>query len=94
MLTQSSFLDPGFRPVVPADPNLDAAERKRLAPHCHAILARLREGPASSIELIALTSHRYSGRIWDLREAGCVIGKRRLTPGTWEYRLDFEPAGL
>lgn len=92
-MTQLSLFDRPAPAVVPADPNLSASERKRLGPKCLLVLRRLREGPATTGELVPIY-HKYSQRIWDLRQAGCVISERRIRPGEHLYTLLREPEGL
>jgi hypothetical protein len=57
-----------------------------------AVLARLRRGPASTVELqreIATT--HVAKPIYDARSAGYLITTRRLPNGVAEYRLLKEP---
>jgi hypothetical protein len=68
-------------PVVPA-------ERTRLSRQCRAILSRLKQGPATNVELATLAL-KYTGRISDLRRSGYQVtayDRNRQTGVTW-YRL-------
>jgi hypothetical protein len=82
------------RPVVPADPNVPPEAVPRLSKQCREVLARLRRGPATGASLCMIT-HRFGGRIFDLRKAGCTI-KTEHDPvlGTSVYTLIHEPEGL
>ena len=90
---QLSLFDRPHREVRPADPNLTPVERKRLGPKCKLILRRLREGPATTADLAALY-YKFTQRIYDLRNAGCDVGRVELGPGMHLYTLKHEPEGL
>lgn len=68
-----------------------AEMRPRLSDQCRAILARLKEGPATNRELAAYAL-KYSGRISDLRKAGyCVeVVSHDHKTGLVTYRLRGE----
>jgi hypothetical protein len=89
------FPGPHRLPVEPRDPNLDRAARPRLGRQSLAVLDRLREGLASNIDLARIT-HRFGGRLYDLRKAGCtiVIVSNDHRSGVVVYRLAYEPEGL
>lgn len=62
-------------------------ERDRLDNAKGRILARLRQGPATNLELAEICL-RYTGRMSDLRiKDGHRIEKEHLGSGTWVYRL-------
>lgn len=82
------------KPVVPADPNVAPEAVPRLSRQSRAILELLRERPRTGESLCAIT-HRFGGRLYDLRKAGCTI-KTAHNPvlGTSVYTLLHEPEGL
>lgn len=94
MERQLDFFAPAQR-IEPADPNVHPAARKRLGGHSRIILGILRAGGrVSSRELVRIT-HRFSGRIYDLREAGCVIEtKQNHETGESQYLLTYDPSWL
>ena len=65
-----------------------AAEASRLSAQCQKILARLREGPATYVQLSAMAL-KYTGRISDLRKAGHHIEvlSRDYASGLVTYHL-------
>lgn len=73
-------------PPAPIDPNVLATDVPRLTGQCLAILDRLRKGPATNVELAAL-SLKYTSRISDLRAAGHTIKCKRLPEGLTTYTL-------
>lgn len=64
---------------------MDIVNSGRMSSQCKAILNRLQQGEATSLELSAL-SLKYTSRISDLRKAGYVIAATK-TDGIWTYRL-------
>jgi hypothetical protein len=83
------------RPIEPCDPNVHPDARPRLSRQARQILDRLREEPATNVELSDIT-HRFGGRLYDLRKAGCVIEKtyQDHRSGLVIYALKHEPEGL
>jgi hypothetical protein len=82
------------RPVEPADPNVAPEARPRLTRQARVILEMLRGGPCLGSELAKVT-HRFGGRIYDLRKAGCAIRCDHLPEtGVATYCLVHEPDGL
>ena len=64
-----------------------AQEQARLAGSKARILARLREGPATNVELAGICL-RYTGRMSELRSIDKYdIGKEDLGRGVWRYTL-------
>ena len=63
------------------------ADAKRFSRQCAAILARLEHGPASNVELAAI-SIKYTGRISDLRKRGVRILCDRGEGGVNWYRIE------
>lgn len=82
------------RPHVTLNPTVAADDAPRLSPQCHAIAARLREGPATNLDLIAV-SHRFGARLHELKRAGFLWTRKPLGQGVHQYRMvrDFLPAG-
>jgi hypothetical protein len=75
------------------DPAVDQQpEKRRLSKQCAAILARLKEGPATNRELVAI-SLNHTGRISDLRRSSYVIEveSHDHTTGLVVYRLVEKP---
>ncbi len=77
------------------DPTVPQAAKKRLSRQCREILCRLRQGPATNVDLIAIAMN-LTGRISDIRATGCVITcyDRNHKTGLCWYRLDFLEEGL
>jgi hypothetical protein len=67
-------------------PSTLAADAPRLNRQCLAILARLRQGPATNAELSAIAL-RFGGRLFELRKAGAEIETAKGTGGLVTYRL-------
>jgi len=85
MATQP-FLFETTHALHPRDPHVDPQDKPRLAGQNAAILARLREGPATNLELSDF-SLKYTSRISDLRAAGHTIRCDRLQGGLTTYVL-------
>lgn len=70
----------------------EVAERRRLTRQCALVLARLREGPATNMELIPIST-RFSARIFELRKIGYVIDTDCIdrAAGLTNYTLKREP---
>jgi hypothetical protein len=91
---QLGLFDAPAPPVPAADPNVAPGARKRLSRQCRIILMMLRGRPRDGSELAAIT-HRFGGRLHDLRRVGCVIGcDYRPRTGVSTYTLLHEPEGL
>lgn len=58
----------------------------RLGKQHHAILDRLREGPATNIELSRI-GQRFGARLEELKKAGHRWTKTAIEPGVWQYKL-------
>ncbi len=78
---------PLFDHARPIDPNVRPADTDRLTGQNAAILERLRTGPATNVELAAI-SLKYTSRISDLRANGHSIVCRRGDAGVNEYVLE------
>lgn len=61
-------------------------DRPRLSRQCVKILERLRQSPATNVELVHIAMN-LTGRISEIRQAGFSIVGKRLHDGVWEYRL-------
>ena len=68
----------------------EAAESSRRASAADRVLAALRIGPQTNLDLIDICQ-RISGRIYDLRRRGYVISVEPLDPGIYRYTLLKEP---
>ena len=91
---QLGLFDGHPRPVEPRDPNVAPEARPRLSRQSRAILMTLRAGPRSGGTLAVIT-HRFGARIWDLRKAGCAIDcDHDPASGRAIYTLRHEPEGL
>lgn len=60
------------RGLAPRDPHVRTSDAPRIRGQNLAVLLRLRERPATSAELAAI-SLKYTGRVSDLRKAGAEI---------------------
>jgi hypothetical protein len=69
-----------------------SVEEPRLSAQCRAILAKLKEGPATNKELAAI-SLKYTGRISDLRQSGIEVdvASRDRKTGVTVYKLREKP---
>ena len=85
-MTQPTLFDV---PVSTPKPNPVARERARLNAAALRVLARLKEGPATNVELChpSIGGMRAVGRIHELRCDGWGIDKSHLSGGTWLYTL-------
>lgn len=70
----------------PCDPHVALEDEPRLTGQNHMILLRLRQGPASNVELADL-SLKYTSRLSDLRAAGFDIVCHRGSRGLNVYEL-------
>ena len=78
-------------PPVPLNPSVPECEAPRLGAQHETILARLREGPATNVEL-GMICQRFGARLHELRLAGIGWSKTMVRPGVYEYRLTGEAA--
>jgi hypothetical protein len=83
-------------PVEPADPHVREQDRPRLSRNNLAVLRRLQQGPASTVELLAekCGGIRPGARVFDLIEAGCQIKSDRVANGVALYTLLSAPEHL
>lgn len=78
--------DQGSDPAVPVNSTVAEWDVPRLTKQHHAILSRLREGPATGPQL-ACIAIRYSARLEELKRAGYPWLKTPCGNGQFEYRL-------
>lgn len=64
------------------------SDRQRLRSSNERLLERLRQGPATNIELATICGMRVSARIHDLRTAGYSIKTERVVGGAWLNTLE------
>ncbi len=72
-------------PAIPLNSTVGPSDVVRLSDQHHAILARLRQGPATGPQLAAIAI-RYSARLNELKALHPWL-KRPIGGGQWEYRL-------
>lgn len=82
--------------VQPVDPHVLPSDVPRLSRNNLAVLARLRQGPATTIELMGpeLGGIRPSARVFDLIAAGAKIKSERVKNGVALYTLTEYPKEL
>lgn len=68
------------------NPTVEPHDVPRLSAQHRAILARLKEGPATNLQL-SLIAMRFGARLEELKRAGHPWTKRLVKPGVYEYRL-------
>jgi len=77
--------------IEPRDPNVEPEDKPRLTGQNAKILERLRQGPATNVELAQLAL-KYSSRVSDLRKAGFSVSCERVgRNGLTRYSLVGEP---
>ena len=86
MARQLSFLDP--TPIPPRDPHAPRQDKPRLSGQNGELLARLRRGSVTNIELQASGMLKYTSRVSDLRKAGYRVTAERVSGGVFVYRLE------
>ena len=79
------FDRPSSEGSVPCNSTVAPADVPRLSEQHHAILARLKQGPATGPELSQIAI-RYSARLNELKPLHPWL-KRAVGGGQWEYRL-------
>lgn len=90
---QTSLLDLPSREVE-LNSTVAPADRVRLSRQHHQLLERLREGPATNGDMLAMGIQRFGARLHELQKAGCVIAKESLGKGLWQYTMSYCPAEL
>lgn len=94
MTTRQLGLFDAPRSVAPRDPHVNPEAAPRLSGQSRAILAMLRERPRTGAELATVT-HRFGGRLYDLRRAGCTIDcDLNHRSGVATYTLTHDPGDL
>lgn len=76
----------GPPPVAKLNPTVPAGDEVRLGKQHYAILAMLRAGPATNVEL-ATIGQRFGARLLELKQAGYAIVKAQEGPGLYRYTL-------
>lgn len=89
---QSTLFD-AFDHLPATDPNVAKAATRRLSGQNRKILDMLIVGPARVRDLV-LVAAKYTGRISDLRKAGCEIECVEQPDGNSIYTLKYKPPGL
>lgn len=90
--TQATLFDAMDR-IKTTDPNVKPDARRRLSGQNRKILELLSEGPVRLRDLVLIAS-KYTGRISDLRKAGCTIVCQEQPDGNSIYTLIHRPPGL
>lgn len=72
----------------PVDRNVRHEDIGRLTRSNERLLAALRTGPKTNVELVPICGMRVSGRVFDLRRHGYAIKATAGTGGIWTYELD------
>ena len=80
------FDRPTEGPAIPLNPTVEEQDAPRLSAQHHAILAALREGPKTNVELGRI-AQRFGARLNEIKRAGIPWLKRNVGPGANEYRL-------
>lgn len=95
MIRQLGLFDHPPKAIEPSDKTVKPAAKQRLSKQCRTILQRLKNGPATNDEL-SLLARKYTGRLSDLRGAGCTITcfDQDHKTGLTHYRLDYCPETL
>jgi hypothetical protein len=71
------------------NPTVPGHEAPRLSAQHHAILDRLREGPATNLEL-GMICQRFGARLNELKRAGYPWRKECVKAGIYRYTLNRE----
>jgi len=77
-------------PTPPCDPHIHRADISRVSGQTARIVDLLRRGPATNVELAAV-SLKYTSRVSDARAAGYTIECERVRDGVTRYTLTGEP---
>lgn len=93
MLTQQSLLDLPPKPIE-VNTSVAPADRKRLSRQCSVLLRALIATNLTAREIMDMGILNHTGRLSDLRKAGCTITGTNRGGGLWEYRLDYFPDDL
>lgn len=72
----------------PVDRNVRREDVDRLTRSNERLLAALRTGPKTNVELMPICGMRVSGRVFDLRRHGYAIKATAGTGGIWTYELE------
>jgi hypothetical protein len=90
--TRDAYRNVTTKPAIPLNSSVEEADKPRINGQAERILSRLREGPATNVELSAIAL-RYSARLGELKAAGFdwEITDRNRETGVNTYRLISEP---
>lgn len=80
------FDRPKEGPVIPLNSTVEAQDIPRLSAQHHAIIAALREGPKTNLQL-GMIAQRFGARLNEIKKAGIPWVRRSVAPGVNEYRL-------
>lgn len=82
--------------VEPVDPHVLESDKPRLRGASLRVLERLREGPATNLQLIGpeCGGSRFGSRLHDLRKAGVTWKREHVSGAVWSYRLISCPEEL
>ncbi len=82
--------------VVPVDPSVLETDVPRLKGASQRVLARLKAGPATNLELMQpeIGGARFGGRLHDLRKSGVIWKREHVEGSVWSYRLIQYPLDL
>lgn len=72
----------------PVDRHIRREDVGRLTRSNERLLAALRTGPKTNVELVPICGMRVSGRVFDLRRHGYAIKATAGTGGLWTYELE------
>lgn len=72
----------------PVDRNVRREDVDRMTRSNERLLAALRTGPKTNVELVPICGIRVSGRVFDLRRHGYAIKATAGTGGVWTYELE------
>ncbi len=91
---QLSLLD-APRLIPSCDPNVKPKDRRRLRGQNERLLRRLIEGPTTNSEMqFEMRIGNHTGRLSDLKKAGCDITATDQGKGLWVYELKQYPEEL
>ena len=72
----------------PVDRHVRGEDVDRLTRSNERLLAALRTGPKTNVELVPICGMRVGGRVFDLRRHGYAIKATAGTGGVWTYELE------
>lgn len=87
-LSLIDFVEAKTKEIPVVDPNVDVRDIPRLGKSSLNVLARLKRGPATNVELMEVGGMRFGARIHDLKKHGYSVRSERLDGGIWVYELE------